>query len=77
MGKRTVELLTCDICGKESKSKDKPETWLQWSRDNPMLDRDWIEHCMCPSCIEDISPKIEKFLVNKINAKRGFGNGVY
>jgi len=58
MGKKTIEVLTCDICGKESKTKDKLENWLQWSRDNPMLDRDWIEHCMCPSCMEDVWPKI-------------------
>ncbi|MDD5151512.1 MAG: hypothetical protein PHC28_13725 [Flavobacterium sp.] len=59
MGKQTIELLTCDICHKDSKAREDIKKWLQWSRENLYVDRDWIDHCICPSCLEDISEAIK------------------
>ena len=60
MGKKTVSILTCDICGKSSRPEDDTTNWLEWSQDHPFYDRDWIERCACPTCVNDIQVALKK-----------------
>jgi hypothetical protein len=60
MGKQTVEILQCDICGRKSKPEENHDKWLQWSQDDRVLDRHWHERCACPSCTSDIKNAINR-----------------
>lgn len=54
MGKHTVTVLTCDICGRSSRSREDTKKWLEWSQDDLMVDRMWHDRCACPTCVNDI-----------------------
>jgi len=58
--KKSVILLECDICGKKSKLDSDTREWVEWSQDHPVISREWIERCACPSCINDIKNAIRK-----------------
>jgi len=65
MGAQTEIKLVCDICGKQSKGAPSghPQTlqkaretagWIRYDRDHPIAEREWIDTCICPSCLKEI-----------------------
>ena len=59
MPKKTVTILTCDICGAESDGQSE-KGWLHWSQEDSYQDRSWIERYLCPACLEDIQTAIKR-----------------
>jgi hypothetical protein len=59
MGKRTVEILECDICGRKTNPDSDTKEWLKFSQDHPVEDRAWIERCICSFCMADIKVAIK------------------
>lgn len=60
MGMREVSILTCDICGTESKPQDDNSEWLSWDQNHPVLDRSWISRACCPSCVDRVQIELNK-----------------
>lgn len=57
MKKITVQF-ECDICKRKSKANEDTTKWLEWDEEC-VIDRTWIEHCMCPDCLDDIKIAIK------------------
>lgn len=59
MGKETVELFKCDICGSKSHSNEKSTSnWVAWDQTHPVVSREWISRCICPDCVGHVQRTI-------------------
>ena len=55
--RKTTEHYECDVCKSNAAAVDigtKPKGWAVFEREDPMQDRSWIKHAVCPECCDKI-----------------------
>lgn len=61
MGIKHVSKYECDLCGKiaEADAHQIPKGWVEFDTDG-MIDREWINHVVCDTCVERIVAAVRK-----------------
>lgn len=62
MPKVVLTAYKCDLCGRESKpdANPKPTGWITYDQEHPMEERAWINRCICPACVTEITNAVKR-----------------